>query len=141
MSVWKTEHICPKCKLLKPAEAYYISVAALGKRDSYCIECQKKRRVLRHHTAEGQAHEKNGSLQRRHGIDLEVYFAMLVSQSGLCAICSEPTSSPSGLSVDHDHRTGRIRGLLCSLCNMGIGNLRDDSVVLRRAVTYLEARV
>lgn len=64
---------------------------------------------------------------------------MLAAQNGGCAICS--TTTPDGnarrFHVDHDHETGKIRGLLCHSCNTGIGKLRDDPDLLLSAVAYL----
>jgi hypothetical protein len=56
-------------------------------------------------------------------------------QGGVCAIHGEPTRSP--LVVDHDHRTGRVRGLLCRKCNLGIGHLGDNPEIVKRASDYL----
>ena len=61
-----------------------------------------------------------------------------------CAICGEPetavsrTGRPKSISVDHDHDTGRIRGVLCDRCNRALGYLRDNPDLLRRAADYLE---
>ncbi len=59
---------------------------------------------------------------------------MLAAQHGVCAICQ---TAPA-IHVDHDHRTGQIRGLLCFRCNAALGQLADDPLVLRRAARYLE---
>ena len=76
--------------------------------------------------------------QRLYGLSTEAYQEMLASQGGVCALCGG-TPGARALGVDHDHATGRIRGLLCSPCNTGIGNLRDDPDLLRKAIAYLEA--
>lgn len=67
------------------------------------------------------------------------YEALLRAQNGVCAICgNEEGVAGRRLAVDHCHATGKIRGLLCALCNTGIGKLGDSSSALRRAVEYLE---
>lgn len=82
-----------------------------------------------------------------YGITLEEFNRLHAEQHGLCAICQKPETMVSrkwglrALSVDHDHDTGVVRGLLCSNCNMGIGHLKDSLPLLRAAVTYLESRV
>lgn len=76
----------------------------------------------------------------RHGITLLQYEAMQEAQAGKCAICGngEPHSRKSRLNIDHDHETGKVRGLLCSKCNSAIGLLSDDVEVLASAIRYLE---
>jgi len=71
----------------------------------------------------------------------EQYDAMLVAQGGGCAICGtkEPGRKKGVFAVDHDHITGKVRALLCTNCNIGIGNLGDDPVRLRTAADYLES--
>lgn len=68
---------------------------------------------------------------------------MYVAQDGLCAICGNPQipgegSSTKQLHVDHDHQTGKVRGLLCNQCNPGLGYFQDDISRLIAAVKYLE---
>lgn len=80
--------------------------------------------------------------QRKYGIDFAAYQQMLLAQKGVCAICDNPeTKMESGtlrlLSVDHNHETGAVRGLLCSNCNLAIGYACDDVTVLQKAIGYL----
>jgi hypothetical protein len=70
-----------------------------------------------------------------YGLTLEQYDALLAAQGGVCAICCKP--STIRLAVDHDHLTGRLRGLLCFRCNAGLGNFGDDTDALASAVAYL----
>ena len=82
---------------------------------------------------------RNSILKGTYGISLDDYNAMLERQSGKCAICK--TTDPgrrNKFCVDHNHRTGEVRGLLCEECNLGIGKLKDDPEILRKAATYLE---
>lgn len=71
---------------------------------------------------------------KKYGLSHNEYLGLLRAQGGQCAVCEEKPEV-----VDHDHQTGRVRGLLCRKCNIGIGHLRDDPGVLRAAVRYLEA--
>ncbi len=78
------------------------------------------------------------SLLKKHGITPEEFDAMLAEQDGLCAICG--TDEPGGYGifhVDHCHDTGKVRGLLCHHCNLGIGNLGDDADRVLSAAAYL----
>jgi hypothetical protein len=84
---------------------------------------------------------------RQYGLSIEQYDALYMAQRGLCAACGvykdpwEPTGVANRakcLVVDHDHSTGRIRGLLCTQCNIAIGQMRDDPSIMRAAAAYLE---
>lgn len=84
-------------------------------------------------------------LKKRFGISLEQYNTMLAEQAGVCKICSLPetaldhrTLKPRNMAVDHCHKTNRIRGLLCSDCNMAIGLLKEDLSLFQKASKYLE---
>lgn len=76
--------------------------------------------------------------RRRYGVSDEQYNEMLKRQHGRCAVCGgKPEGRWELLNVDHDHKTGRTRGLLCGPCNRGLGQLRDDPNLLMRAHSYL----
>lgn len=81
------------------------------------------------------------------GITNEEYDALHVMCGGVCTICGQPetgnTPTKDGLkvlSVDHDHATGMIRGVLCNACNVALGKMRDDPDLLERAAAYLRSR-
>ena len=82
--------------------------------------------------------------QQQYGISLDTYNDMLEEQGGKCAICNgeEITRHKGGnirrLSIDHCHKTGKVRGLLCANCNTGIGKLKDDVTLVKLALNYLE---
>lgn len=78
---------------------------------------------------------RNQALIRKYNSTSEQYEAILTKQGGVCGICHEP--KPYRLSVDHDHVTGTVRGLLCRDCNLGIGFLNDSIATLQAAITYL----
>ena len=89
--------------------------------------------------SEAWASAKRGfDLKRRYGLTVDDYQAILVAQGGVCAICRGPFTRSNG-SVDHDHETGRVRGILCVRCNTGIGYAQDSVDLLRAAVDYLQA--
>jgi hypothetical protein len=71
---------------------------------------------------------------RRYGIGDAEVAAMIEAQGGVCAICEGPLDNPH---VDHDHATGKVRGILCFNCNAGLGKFRDDVDVMAAAVEYL----
>jgi hypothetical protein len=83
-------------------------------------------------------------ISRTYGISLEEYDRRFEAQGGLCAICGqeEPSRNRDGtrrhLTIDHDHLSGQIRKLLCSLCNRGLGGFRDDPALVERGIAYLK---
>jgi hypothetical protein len=79
-------------------------------------------------------------LLARHGITQKAYEEKIAQQGHRCAICRNASSGTKRLlfCVDHDHDTGKIRGLLCITCNTGIGALKDDPRVLEAAIRYLK---
>ena len=72
----------------------------------------------------------------KYGIDQITYDALVAAQNGCCLICGERTSI--NLSVDHDHSTGQIRGLICNDCNIAIAKAKDSPILLRAMADYLE---
>ena len=74
----------------------------------------------------------------RYGLTVERYNQMVAEQNGRCAICRSPPDKYGRLFVDHDHRSGCIRGLLCWRCNVVLGQMKDDAVIFRAAAEYLE---
>jgi len=81
--------------------------------------------------------EQERHLRKRYGIDINIYNQMLEKQNGGCAICGGQTTNGRNLYIDHDHKSGVIRGLLCNRCNSGIGLLNDDVEIIKRALLYL----
>lgn len=77
-------------------------------------------------------------LRRKYGITLAERNAMIADQCGLCAICAAPLDLQSRRThVDHDHNTGRVRGVLCHDCNTGLGMFKDSIASLEFALAYL----
>jgi hypothetical protein len=87
---------------------------------------------------------KKYEMKRHFGLEAGVYEKMLAEQKGLCAICKEPESVTDhdgrvrALSMDHCHSKGHIRKLLCTRCNNGLGNFRDNPAYLQAAIEYLK---
>lgn len=101
--------------------------------------------IIRRKRADQQRYRYNNKrsirlryLQSRYGLTIEQFDEMVEKQGGLCAICSSP---PKGrwkrLHVDHDHVTGKVRGLLCHACNILLGHARDSGDILQKAAAYL----
>lgn len=111
-----------------------------------CRECDKKaRRKYRENNRERFAESsRRRQLKYKYGISLEEYFSMLELQGDACALCGTGDNKSPGekrtqnWSVDHCHKTDRVRGLLCTNCNRGLGLLGDTVESLKKAVEYLE---
>lgn len=81
---------------------------------------------------------RDSTLQRRYGISAEEYEKLFERQNGVCAICEESCKTGRNLAIDHNHSTGKVRGLLCVKCNRALGYFQDDRKMLSKAVKYLE---
>jgi hypothetical protein len=85
--------------------------------------------------------DRDRKLRQTYGITLQDYEVRYLQQKGMCGLCGNThpnTGRHSSLCVDHDHKTGRIRGLLCHRCNRALGLLGDGAVILRRALNWVE---
>lgn len=114
---------CARCQEFRLLSSF--SPRASGGQAPYCKPCQR-------------AYGTERRLKLNFGITWDEYDLMLACQDGRCAICGGKPRKYN-LSVDHDHKTGEIRGLLCSRCNHKLlGSANDDPARLRRAANYLE---
>lgn len=125
---------CNKCKT--PSLDFY-------KGQTCCKTCSKA--ASKKWKQNNQDKVKDYHLDNGYGIKIEEYNSMLAAQNGACKICLKPESSldsrsklPKKLAVDHCHKTGKVRGLLCYNCNRGIGLLKDDYDIVQRAAEYLK---
>lgn len=89
-------------------------------------------------------YQQHSRRRARYGILPEEYLSMFEQQEGKCAICGQEEKclykgKIRSLAVDHDHKTGKVRSLLCNGCNNGLGRFADDPNLLRMAADYLDA--
>jgi hypothetical protein len=114
-----------------------------------CKDCLKEKRLVdfsrdRNVKKDGRkacckACERIRKAAYTYGLSKEDYNNLFQKQKGCCAICGiHQSESKHRLHIDHDHNTGKVRGLLCGNCNTGIGNLRDSIDLLKKAIGYLE---
>lgn len=134
---------CPMCDEYLPLARFYADKRAssgLTRRckDHHIAEAYKARKKNQPKSSRWAA-QRNGFLLRKYGITLDDYQEMLAQQEGKCAICGSTEAKNFGdtLVVDHDHATGKVRGLLCGTCNTALGKFRDDPQILRSAICYL----
>jgi hypothetical protein len=161
---------CNKCHELKPLDEFYRLATMRDGHRNDCKACNLAAKAARYRAnpdsarertrrwqlenperyAEKQASyrrsgakkvaDRRSHLKRKYGLSLEQYEAILAQQGGGCGICGRPPSGRISLHVDHDHRSGRIRGLLCFVCNSSLGEF-DDPDLLQAALRYVEPPV
>ncbi len=92
-------------------------------------------------TEKGKLDSKYRQLKFRYGLTQEAYEKLYRDQNGKCGICEIKLDlgTSKGLLVDHDHVTNKVRGLLCSCCNPGIGQFKDSPELLTNAIKYLRS--
>ena len=125
------ERWCPACRSVKPLADFPRNRSNRDGYAAYCKPCHNKKGRDTYIRLYGSTREYH--LRRRYGIGQAEVDAMLAEQGGLCAACR--TDEPK--HVDHDHKTGRVRGMLCFLCNQALGNVRDDVRRLQGLIDYL----
>ncbi len=130
--------LCPRCGKLLPLEDFYRHIN--NKPTSPCKQCIT---ALGRETSHSQTRRERSRRKnlRSYGLTEDQYRALLEKQGGGCAICGATDPGRKGdrnFCVDHDHRTGAMRGLLCHRCNQAIGHLKDSPDFCRKAANYLE---
>lgn len=127
--------ICSRCHQDKPSHRFY----SYHKRCKDCFaEISRLRRLA------NPDEVKRIRLKKQFGVSFEWFTDKLQKQGNVCAICGNPETAKDprhakvrSLAVDHSHRSGKVRGLLCSRCNLGLGSFLDDQTALDRAISYL----
>lgn len=159
---------CRVCGELKPVDEFYLARGTRDGRRNDCKPCNLAAKAARNaadpasnrerarrwqqqnseryrakqqqYVDEGrkQAWNRKSYLKRRYGLTLEQYDEMLAAQGGVCAICRKPRPEERTLHIDHDHQTGKIRGLLCFRCNNALGDFDEEYELFVRAADYLD---
>lgn len=130
--------ICTKCKESREITDFSPKDKEQRYRHNWCRFCVNERR--RERRSENPTYyrrqKQDHILKTRYGLSIQVYDAMLKEQGGVCYIC-KLSSETRSLAVDHNHRTGEVRKLLCSSCNTGLGLFQDNPSLLVKAAAYL----
>lgn len=134
---------CKPCKRLISVKSYakYRDKIIKQQKEKYHADPEKFRRIQREHYAKDGvwAVRRNSYYKRTYGITEEDYNDMFIEQGGRCGICGVHQSKlKKRLVIDHCHKSEVIRGLLCSLCNTGIGAFDDNIEVMENAMKYLK---
>lgn len=128
--------VCSGCDEIKPTTEFH---KAKDGRKGLCSRCKvcNCKRAQEHSSSQAG---RNCRLQRAYGMSLEDYSLLLASQGGKCKICGseKPKGRWAQFHVDHCHKDGHVRGILCNRCNTMLGMVDDDPAALRAALKYLE---
>ena len=126
---------CPKCKTDKPLDQFYNCKSRKDGKTGHCKKCHYAAGKLwldRHPESRAEYHRR--SLYK---IEPEDYQRILNKQGNCCGICKEPLKKSRNWGVDHCHKTGKVRGVLCFQCNNGLGHFKDSVNLLRSGIDYL----
>lgn len=142
---------CIKCAELKPLSRFYKHSTGIDGRRTDCIDCHLEAgRALTRKPGYKRKPPNNNRrdiygrhLKRRYGISISTYDEMCAAQNNACAICNstERKSNNGFLCVDHCHKTGRIRGLLCYRCNRALGHLGDNEISFWKILQYIASPI
>lgn len=117
----KDTKLCCVCNEYKKLTSFYLRSGTVNQFRHQCIPCHK-----------------NMLLEKRYGITSADKENLFTLQGKKCAICPKTAGSATDFVVDHCHKSGEVRGILCPLCNKGLGKFRDQVENLKSAIRYLE---
>lgn len=133
---------CTSCNEEKPLEDFFNrNLKTKDGKNSHCKACEYEQiqNWRKNNVGSLRQIERRAHLKRQFGITVEQYEELLASQNECCAICERHSSEfKTRLAVDHDHVTGRIRGLLCTYCNHRLVGRHRDGGLLRKIADYVE---
>lgn len=140
---------CTACNETKPPTAFFKKTAKckpchyeamrVYRRDNW-DKCYETRKRYRARNPERMAElTRKSALKTRYGLTPAEYEQMFAAQGGACAICGTHPAAKRRLCVDHSHKTGKPRALLCDPCNAGLGAFRDSPELLRKAAEFIGA--
>ncbi|MDQ1631398.1 MAG: hypothetical protein QOC80_1370 [Frankiaceae bacterium] len=128
------EKWCPRCSQALPKTAFGRNASKKSGLTAYCASCHNE--LMRDNRIKIEGSTRNYHLKRRYGLTEDDVEQLIAQQGGVCAVCR--TGEPE--HVDHCHRTGKVRGVLCFNCNGGLGQFKDDIDRLINAIAYLEEK-
>jgi Autographiviridae endonuclease VII len=159
---------CVKCGVVQPLDCFYMAPGTRDGHRGDCKSCFRAKAKARYpqvreaniararkwrednlerfqanqrrmrNTPEGKLRQRAGHLMRKFGMTIEQYDEMLAAQGGGCFICARPPREDISLHVDHDHSTGKVRGILCFRCNNALADFQEDVRLLAKAADYLD---
>jgi len=137
--------VCSRCKNDKNKNEFYISCPdwckqcryTYGKENRHKYRKRDKeyaKQYRKNFPEKTKAIDRNSKLKSLYGLTSEKVETMRIAQHGLCAICLQPAK----LVIDHNHKTGKVRELLCQGCNVGIGSFGENILAIEQAIRYLK---
>lgn len=128
---------CPKCDRTLSTDLFYKEAGRHDGLNAYCKECKTAVNKAWREANPDKAKKSQQATRRKleYGITQEDFDRILVAQNSLCPLCNMEVGQSS--HVDHDHKTGKVRGILCSTCNTGLGMFKDDINIFKNAIKYL----
>lgn len=138
---------CSQCQVMKPLTEFYGEAKGKNGRQRWCKPCSRTRvtQWRKDNPEAVKRADRKKVLKKRYGLTPHDYNKLLAEQNNGCGVCGKPerTIQRAGspiqfLAVDHDHESGRLRGLLCQPCNRALGNMGDNLEGVMRFVHYLE---
>lgn len=139
--------LCGKCRNILDISKFNKQKSRKNGLQLWCSDCIRIDKSRRYHGGRSEIMKnqwRGYTLKRKYGITTEDYNKMADLQQGKCAICGEEQLTENNqyntkkLVIDHSHKNGKVRGLLCSECNNGMGKLKDSVEILKKAINYLK---
>lgn len=152
-----TKRVCNACGIEKDIDEFYNDKSRIGGKSYTCKKCKNShsktyqsrltqddydngvlnnaKRRARYYAKYKDTSIKNYGLIRKYGIDIDKFNEMLEETNGVCQICGNDMKK---VVIDHNHRTGKVRGIICGHCNSLLGFAKDDIKTLEMCIKYLE---
>lgn len=133
--------VCSSCNVEKHVTEYYVDLKNSDNLSTYCKDCTKNKSTDWYSVNKERSYQTNrkNHLMKTYGITLEQYDELLEKQNQCCAVCLKHEKEfKMKLAVDHNHKTGEIRGLLCTNCNHRLIGRHTDAERLRRMAAYID---
>jgi hypothetical protein len=135
----QTSKDCKRCGQSLSSDEFYKNPKASTGLSSWCRSCTRQGRLERKVLGTRKERDFVRRLEQKYSLSLKEYNDMLLKQEGRCKICGIPQIAlAEALVVDHDHKSSKVRGLLCKQCNLVLGNAKDSPEILLRAADYLK---
>lgn len=137
---------CTMCHILKDISNYTSSPSTKDRMRNWCKQCFREYDIERRKVLTPE-YKRGRSLVRYwpNLSPIDAYFKyeeLLKSQNDACLICKRVESVKiKSLTVDHCHETGKVRGILCDICNLGLGNFKDNVELMERAIKYIKGEL